>query len=483
VLAKILFVDDRWQEEGWEESLGGRLPETIKLIFEHRGDKALQQLKTHPNIKLVLLDLHFEGQPKQGVEILQEIKKYYPELPVIILTTFNDVALALQLVHTEKTAYNYVVKGEIDVDQFAVNIENTVDHYELKADAIRQPGPGSDYIVGESAAMKAVLRQIEQVSRTDTSVLITGETGTGKELVARSIYWNSPRREKPYVVFNCANIPETLSESELFGHVGGAFTDAKRKREGRFEKANGGTIFFDEIGELKLGVQSNLLRVLQSREFENLGSSNTLKVNVRVISATNRDLEKCVAAGTFREDLYYRLPIPIHIPPLRDRKEDIPLLVKYIVDKFNIANRTSKEIDEEAMASLLDDHWPGNIRGLERVLHHVMTFTDSDVLRRADFSHLIAPGAEETGKTEDAVLSRWGKKVFAGEVRWQEIEREFAAAGEIRRKLLDWIISEWIIRNAERPSGNELATLLRVTRNYVNTIMRGVGLRLKDYGG
>jgi DNA-binding NtrC family response regulator len=482
VVAKILFVDDRWQEEGWAESLRDRLPETLEPIFEHRGDKTLQQLKTHPDIKLVLLDLHFDGQPKQGVEILEEIKEYNPELPVIISTSLNDAPLALRLVVKEKLAYYYFFKGEIDYDQFVKTIENAVGHYELKADALRKTGRGD--IVGESAPLKEVLRRVEKVSRTDAPVLITGETGTGKELVARAIHVNSPRREKPYVVVHCAGLPESLIESELFGHVRGAFTGAEREREGRFERAHGGTIFLDEIGELKPEVQVKLLRVLQFGEFEKLGSSKTLKVDVRVISATHRDLEKCVAEGSFREDLYYRLHIlPIHIPALREKREDIPLLVEYIMDRLNAKYQTVKEIDEETIAFLQDYHWPGNVRQLENVLEQVMTLADSEVLRRADFLHLISPEESESGKTEDSVLGLWGKRVFAGEVGWEEIKREFAASGEMRGKLIDWVIGEWIRRNADRPSGNELAKLLKINRNHVNQMMNSIGRRLKDYGG
>jgi transcriptional regulator with GAF, ATPase, and Fis domain len=285
-------------------------------------------------------------------------------------------------------------------------------------------------------------------------------------------------------VVHCAALPENLVESELFGHVRGAFTGAERERDGRFERAHGGTIFLDEIGELKPDVQVKLLRVLQSGEFEKLGSSKTLQVDTRVISATHRDLEKCVAEGSFREDLYYRLHVfPLHIPALRERKEDIPLLVEHIIAEHNARHGTMKEISEEAIAFLQDYHWPGNIRQLENVLERAMALADSDVLSRADFLPLAVPEAREAVKTEDAVLSLWGKKVFAGEVGWEEIKREFAASGEMRAKLIDWVIGEWIHQNADRPSGNELAKLLQVNRNYVNQIMNSVGRRLKDYGG
>ncbi|MFO1096483.1 MAG: sigma 54-interacting transcriptional regulator, partial [Planctomycetaceae bacterium] len=254
-------------------------------------------------------------------------------------------------------------------------------------------------IVGQSAALQTVLTSVRRVAATDASVLIRGETGTGKELIARAIHSASNRHDKPLIKINCAALPSGLVESELFGHEKGAFTGAIAKRIGRFELADGGTIFLDEIGEISLDAQAKLLRVLQEREFDRIGGKSPIKVDVRVIAATNRDLLKAVADKTFREDLYYRLNVfPLELPPLRDRADDIPLLVRFLIDKF--ATRIGKriaDIDETSLRRLLSYRWPGNIRELENVIERAVILADGPVLR-------IDPGIlPESGPSTDDV--------------------------------------------------------------------------------
>ncbi len=262
-------------------------------------------------------------------------------------------------------------------------------------------------IIGASAAMKKVFQRIEQVANTDTTVLITGETGTGKELVARAIHNHSSRRERPPIKVNCAALPATLVESELFGHEKGAFTGAASRKVGRFELADGGTIFLDEIGDVPLEVQVKLLRVLQEQEFERIGGTQTIKVDVRLIAATNRDLSKAVKDGAFRADLFYRLNVfPIHVPPLRERKEDIPLLVQHFVNKFKQKiSRDISEISDETMQLLIDYHWPGNVRELASVIERAVVMSTSPVLRIDREAFLVSPatvsGLQEFSALED----------------------------------------------------------------------------------
>jgi transcriptional regulator with GAF, ATPase, and Fis domain len=260
-------------------------------------------------------------------------------------------------------------------------------------------------IVGSSMAMKKVFQGIEQVANADTTVLITGETGTGKELVARAIHNRSGRRERPPIKVNCAALPAALVESELFGHEKGAFTGAISRKIGRFELANGGTIFLDEIGDIPLDVQVKLLRVLQEQEFERIGGTQTIKVDVRLIAATNRDLAKAVKEGVFRDDLFYRLNVfPIHVPPLRERKEDVALLVQHFVHKFK--QKLSKDINkisDETMQLLIDYHWPGNVRELASIIERAMVMSDDSTLRIDREMLFTAPDAIARGEESPAL--------------------------------------------------------------------------------
>jgi Nif-specific regulatory protein len=245
-------------------------------------------------------------------------------------------------------------------------------------------------VIGQSDKMKEIFETVHRVAPTKATVFLRGESGTGKELIARAIHYNSPRAKGPFIKINCTALPETLLESELFGHEKGSFTGATHERKGRFELADGGTIFLDEIGDIPVSTQMKLLRVLQEKRFERLGSSRTISVDVRIIAATNQDLEKAVKEGSFREDLYYRLNvIPIFLPPLRERREDIPLLVEYFLQRFNEENKKGVRISDEAMRLVLEYPWPGNVRQLENCIERLVIMTDEETIRVEDLPYEI----------------------------------------------------------------------------------------------
>ena len=304
-------------------------------------------------------------------------------------------------------------------------------------------------IIGNSKVMQEVYKLIEQVSKSDTTVLITGESGTGKELVAHAIHYNSYRANKPFIKVNCSALPENIIESELFGHERGAFTGAIKSRKGRFELANTGTIFLDEIGDLSLQTQIKLLRVLQEREFEKVGGTNTIKVNVRIIAATNRNLEKLIEEGQFRQDLYYRLNVfPIHLPPLRDRKTDILLLADYFVEKYSkMYSKNIKRISTPAIDMLIAYHWPGNVRELENCIERAVLISNDEVIH----SHHLPPTLQ-TGESSDTIPK-----------------------GPLKAKL-ESIEKEFILDALKSTSGNmvKAAKLLGLTE-------RQMGLRVKKY--
>jgi transcriptional regulator with GAF, ATPase, and Fis domain len=264
-------------------------------------------------------------------------------------------------------------------------------------------------LVGDSSAIQAILRTVEKVAQADSTVLITGESGTGKELVARAIHDHSPRASGPWVVVNCGAIPSELLEAELFGHVKGAFTGATQDRRGRFEMAQGGTIFLDEVGELPLFLQVKLLRVIQTRQFEPVGSNRTIEVDVRIIAATNRDLEEMARRKEFREDLYYRLNvIPMSVPPLRDRKSDIPTLVNHFIQEFNrLSGHTVEPITGKIMDALMAYDWPGNVRELENLMERLVILKGQGTVDLADLPHRIFQSFAETQPAGDGAVSAW----------------------------------------------------------------------------
>jgi two-component system, NtrC family, response regulator HydG len=472
---KILFLDDRWDTEGWKQNFDGWLPEGVEVVYEKYGFLALQRLEENPDVKLVFLDMQFEGQDEQGEQILKKVKEHYPDMPVVILTSVNDAQLALRLVHDEKKAYYYFFKDGIDSDQITKTIENAIEKYDLKAESIRKTDVG--LIVGESRPFRETMRLTERASQVDSTVLITGETGTGKELIARAIHLNSRRKSKPCVIINCATIPEELVESELFGHMKGSFTSAYADKRGRFELAHGGTIFLDEVAEMSPAIQVKLLRAIQQGEIQRIGSDKVQTVDVRIIAATNRDLDDWVDRNMFRADLFYRLNVlPIQVPPLRSRRDDIPLLVDHILRRLNNRFDETKDIAEEALDLLKSFDWPGNVRQLENALEQALVnSTEENTLRASHFDFLTQPAG--TRLAEDELIRKWVEDALHGASSWEDIRREFGVGA--RKKVMEGILSA-LRERGRRPTGNELARLLKTNRNYVNQIIRNLGLQLKE---
>src|SRR5690349_2863600 len=339
-------------------------------------------------VDVVITDLRM---PKvDGMEVLRTAVKNQPHVPVIMVTAYGSVGQAVEAI--KAGAFDYVEKP-FDQDQIRLVIDKAVKQAAANRSAPRatlypstEEVRGRYGLIGDSPEMHNIFEVIAKVADSPSTVLITGESGTGKELVAKALHENSSRKNGPFIKINCAAIPKTLMESELFGYEKGAFTGATSSKPGRFELADGGTLFLDEIGEIPVEMQVKLLRVLQESEFERVGGIKTIKVDVRLITATNRDLQKECAAGNFREDLYYRLNVvPIHIPPLRDRREDIPLLVEHFVSKFNDRLKKNIEgIEPDALAALVQYHWQGNIRELENVLERTILFCEGPRISASD---------------------------------------------------------------------------------------------------
>ncbi len=357
--------------------------EGYRVEISASGEEALKKFEEH-KFDLILLDLLMPGM--DGLEVLRRIKRIDPEALVIIITAYASVESALAAI--KMGAYDYIQKP-FKNDELLMTIKRALDHRRLQEENIRLRDElkkkfSFSNIIGKSPVMMNVFELIKAAAPTRSTILIQGESGTGKELVARAIHQNSDRANHPFVVVNSGSLPPDLLESHLFGHVKGAFTGAVTEKKGLFEAANNGTIFFDEISSLSLETQVKLLRVMQDKEFMRLGGTRTIKVDVRIIAATNTDLEELIEQKAFRKDLFYRLNvIKIELPPLRQRKEDIPLLVKHFIDLYNAENQKQVEgVSEDVMEILMDYDWPGNVRELENVIERAVVLCKSKIITR-----------------------------------------------------------------------------------------------------
>ncbi len=382
---RLLIVDDeltvrdslgKWfREEGYEVSTAENANEALTAMAEHKWD-------------LGLVDIKMRGT--DGIELQRRMHEIDPELVVIIMTGYASVETAVAAL--KNGAYDYVTKP-LDPDEIAHLVKNDLSHRQSQQENVRLKETVAEVtrppeLVGQGPAMTRVFEAIETVAPTDATVLITGESGPGKELVARAIHSASPRRFHPLVVIHCGALTETLLESELFGHEKGAFTGAQYRKKGKFEIAEGGTVFLDEIGDISLKTQTDLLRVLQEREITRVGGNQVIKVDFRVIAATNRNLEEMVEEGKFRPDLFYRLNVfRIELPPVRERREDIPLLVDHFVRKFSLAmSKKITRVSPSAMYQLQQYPWPGNVRELENAVERAMVVAQEPELREQDFT-------------------------------------------------------------------------------------------------
>lgn len=387
----LIIDDDAESREVVQESLEGK---GFQFLEADSGERAIELFAAH-EIDVATLDIMLPGT--DGIEVLRHIKEMKPETQVVMLTGLNQVDTAVEAMRLG--ALDYLTKP-IRLKELRVVIDRALEQVKLTEERDewrRQAARYSGRLLGRSPAMQRIFHVIEQVAPTNSTVLITGETGTGKDQVAREIHEQSRRNHKPLIKVDCASLPESLLESELFGHVRGSFTGAIKDRKGRFEMADDGTIFLDEIGEMSASAQQRLLRILQDSELERVGSSATIQVNVRVIAATNKDLQKSIEEKKFREDLYYRLRVvQIHIPPLRERHEDIPILAQAFLKRYS--EETGKELvafSDEVMDMIESYSWPGNVRELQHAVEHAAIFAKDNTVKASDMPAEIQAGRKE----------------------------------------------------------------------------------------
>ncbi len=446
------------------------LSEGYEVSLAEDGVKGLEALKS-TLFDVILLDLMMPGI--HGIEVLKQMQESInSSTPCIIITAHGTIQNAVEAM--KLGAFDYVTKP-FRLEEVGIIIKRAIEYVGIKKENLRlKQELKKRYkfhgLIGSSTAMQKIYDLIEKIADTDSTVLITGESGTGKELVAKILHYNSSRADRKFVPLNCAAIPKDLLESELFGHEKGAFTGAVNTRIGRFELANGGTLFLDEIGELDPNLQVKLLRVLQEREFERIGSTKTIKVDVRIIAATNRDLEGLVSEGKFREDLFYRLNvIQIHLPPLRERKEDIPLLVDFFLQKQSeMKKKDPPIINKHIMKVLLSYHWPGNVRELENLIERLTILNSGEEVAVSDLPpkfHTLSPGVSEEPVMEELDI--------------QEPEISVTPDGINLNRILDSIEEKLILQALELSNGvkSKAAELLGLNRTTLVEKMKKKGIQ------
>jgi DNA-binding NtrC family response regulator len=405
-LLNLLIVDDeRSIREGCRDVAQGI---GYTTYIADNAEHALRVLDS-TCVDVVLLDLRLPGIG--GLEVLKEVKQRRPETVVIVMTGYASVQSAVQAM--KQGAFDYITKP-FNLDELRLILDRVLGHLQLSSEnrILRQQvksREGFGAVVGRSPEMEKLYRIISKAAHSSHPVLILGESGTGKELVARSIHFSGPYRDRPFVAIDCGSLVPSLIESELFGYVKGAFTGANKSKEGLLQAADGGTIFLDEIGELPVDLQSKLLRALQEKEFRPVGGTKAVPVDVRVLAATNRDLEHAVAQGTFRKDLYFRLNVlTLRIPPLRGRKQDIPLLVGHFLERLGRSTGVQRNISDEALKLMLAYEWPGNIRELENCIERACALSSGPTIHLADLPSSIQNWREQTEPASETMISRRG---------------------------------------------------------------------------
>ncbi|MBI5394437.1 MAG: sigma-54-dependent Fis family transcriptional regulator [Verrucomicrobia bacterium] len=471
---RVLVVDD---EQSPRESLRIILKDRYDVRTEASGEEALATLQREGPFDAVLLDVKMPGL--NGIEVLAKIRENWPHVPVVLVTALTDARAAVQAM--KMGAADYLNKP-FDVNEIRLVVQRMIEERQRdRHGGVVPPAAGAtagfDAIVGSSAAMQQVYALIRRLLDNDTTVLVLGETGTGKELVARALHFNSRRKAGPFVPVHCAAIPGELLESELFGHERGAFTGATQRRTGMFEAANGGTLFLDEVGEMSPGTQTKLLRAIQEREIRRVGSQDTIHVDVRLVCSTNRDLADEVKKGRFREDLFYRINVvPLVLPPLRDRREDVPVLARHFAEKYAASlNRLPPQVSPQAMRLLMDYSWPGNVRELEHVVERLLVTSDASLIEPGHLPFVIASSvagpngmlAIPAPEPAAAVAEQGGSSGGEGQLDLAKI------TGDIERRAIE---------EALRRAGgviSEAARALNVTRRILRYKMDKLGIAAK----
>lgn len=467
-MSRLLIIDD---DESVRDLLGAFLKEQgFDIAAAVNGKEGLDMLRQE-RFDLFLVDLNMPVMG--GMDLLREASSLNIDTPSIVITAFAAVNTAVEAI--KLGAFDYITKP-FSLDELLIVINRCLDVSKLKIENAalkRQLKHKFDFggLIGSSPQMQKLYELIKKIADTDSTVLIHGESGTGKELIAKIIHYNSSRSQKAFVPLNCAAIPKDLLESELFGHEKGAFTGAINTRIGRFELANNGTIFLDEIGDLHPSLQVKLLRVIQEREFERVGSTKTLKVDVRILAATNKDLKKAITNGEFREDLYYRLNvIPLEIPPVRERKEDIEILIDHFINKFSKKRRKDPiSISTDAMDCLKTYHWPGNVREIENMIERLVILCD-DVVRADDL-----PERFHSKKAEQSISSEEAKEALSKAFSEDLILPE---NGIDLNAMMDKLERDLILQAIKRTGGvkSKAAALLGINRTTLIEKMKKKGI-------
>lgn len=433
----ILIVDD---EKNYLVILEALLaPEGYEVITEVNALNALRLIK-ETDFDLVITDMKM---PKMGgIELLDEVKKLDSELPVIIMTAYGTIEMAVEAM--KKRAYDYITKPFRN-EELKQTVKKALELYRLKKENRRLNEALSDRyrygnIIGKSKEMIKIYDMIEKVAQSKASIMITGPSGTGKELIAKAIHFNSPRKNMPFISINCGALTETLLESELFGHERGAFTGAVTMKKGRFELADGGTLFLDEVGEMSASLQVKLLRVLQEMEFERVGGTRTIKVDVRIVAASNRKLKQDVDKGVFREDLFYRLNVvQIGVPRLKERIEDIPLLVAHFIEKYRPSNKRGIELAPEAWKALYTHPWPGNIRELENIIESALIMSSDTTIILDDLPDYLVKNEEEKIELDKIVPRNLSLNEALEQMEGQLILRALKASNNVQSRAAEML--------------------------------------------